>query len=202
MNRGYIKFWRKAESSVSWTRGLEHRGMMITILERAAWKQCFEFGLQVQPGEFFVKVVAWAETLGMSTTSVRRILQNLVEDGFISISNMANRFTKITVLNWHIYQQDKEASWRADGEQAVNIRLTSGEQTASPLYKEEEGKNKAQQSSLRSDCSTEPQAAPAAPPHSSQQIAPELQEVFISLPLNTGKERSVSYGEIEFCQDL
>jgi len=140
MNRGYIKFWRKAEDSVSWTRGLEHRGMMVTILDRAAWKPRFEWGIEVQPGEFLVKVVAWAETLGMSQTSVRRILKNLVEDGFISVANVANRYTKITVLNWHIYQEEESASRRADGELTASTRLTNGEQTASPSYKEEEGK--------------------------------------------------------------
>lgn len=140
MNRGYIKFWRKAEDSISWTRGLEHRGMMVTILDRAAWQPRFEWGIEVQPGEFLVKVIAWAETLGMSQTSVRRILKNLVDDGFISMTNVANRYTKITVLNWHVYQQDGSEERRTEGEQTANRRLTNGEQTANPSYKEEEGK--------------------------------------------------------------
>lgn len=114
--------------------------MMVTILDRAAWKPRHEWGVEVQPGEFLVKVIAWAETLGMSQSSVRRILKNLVEDGFISMSNVANRYTKITVLNWHIYQQEESASRRtgeqADGEPAVNQRRTDGE----PSYKEEEVK--------------------------------------------------------------
>lgn len=140
MNRGYIKFWRKAQDSVSWTRGLLYQGLLINILTRAAWKPRYEWGIQVQPGEFLVKVVAWANTLGVSESSVRRMLKNLVEDDFISVTNVANRYTRITVVNWHIYQQEENPSRRTDGgrmtEQAEDQRRTDG----GPSYKEEEGK--------------------------------------------------------------
>jgi len=148
MHRGYIKFWRSAEDCASWTRGLVHRGMMVTILHRAAWKPRYEMGTRVGPGEFLIKVAVWAESLNMPQSSLRRVLRQLVEDGFISLANVANRYTRICVTNWQRYQQEEGASRRAGCEGAAAARPGGGGPAADPSYKEEEGKKTRRQEAI------------------------------------------------------
>ena len=41
---GYFKVWRKIEDSKSWSRGALYRGLMITLLQKANWKQGYFHG--------------------------------------------------------------------------------------------------------------------------------------------------------------
>ena len=44
---GYFKVWRKIEDSKSWSRGALYRGLMITLLQKANWKQGYFHGQEI-----------------------------------------------------------------------------------------------------------------------------------------------------------
>ena len=46
---GYFKVWRKIEDSKSWSRGALYRGLMITLLQKANWKQGYFHGQDFLP---------------------------------------------------------------------------------------------------------------------------------------------------------
>ena len=48
---GYFKVWRKIEDSKSWSRGALYRGLMITLLQKANWKQGYFHGQEILPGQ-------------------------------------------------------------------------------------------------------------------------------------------------------
>ena len=104
MNRGYIKFWRKAQDSASWNRGLMYQGLMINFLTRASWKETSYQGHDIHPGQFGVVMSRLAESLGVSRGVVVRMVNRLLSDGFLSVENVNNRFTIITIVNWDSYQ--------------------------------------------------------------------------------------------------
>lgn len=123
MANGWFCIWRKIEDNVSWSRGIEYRGLMITILQKANWKQGFFMGQKIEPGQLPTSAANLATELKISRQKCQRMVSKLSDDGFISVSNMSNRFTMITVVNWDIYQSKDKLS-----EQPVsNQRATTGQ---------------------------------------------------------------------------
>ena len=122
MERGYFKIYRKIEDSKSWSRGALYRGLMITLLEKANWKRGFFHGQEVLPGQIAFSGEALAEELDIPRTSVVRMLRNLEVDGFLTRSNMNNRYTLITIINWHRYQNVENEV----GQPTVDQWLTNG----------------------------------------------------------------------------
>ncbi|SCY84314.1 hypothetical protein [Desulfoluna spongiiphila] len=123
MERGYLKAWRKVEDSVSWSRGLEYRGLMWSILNRARFKPVYFSGHHVPAGSFGIVVSEWALGEGITRPKLQRMLKALEEDEFIKTENVSNRFCLITVVNWDTYQTSPEES-----EQPVNNQRTTDEQ--------------------------------------------------------------------------
>lgn len=137
MDRGYVKLWRKAQDSSSWTRGLAYQGLIVNLLMRAAWKESYYSGRLIQPGQFGVVLRQMAESLNIPRTTLVRMLTHLQEDGFLTVENVGNRFCIITIINWNIYQPSGQQEWITNGQPVVNQRITGGQ----PSYKEEERKN-------------------------------------------------------------
>ena len=104
MDRGYIKFWRRAEDSRAWRRGAIHRGVMLTILLKVAWKDCYYRGEELKPGQFAFSGVYLAEECGLCRATLLGVLDDLEQDGFLTRRNVGNRYTLITVTNWSLYQ--------------------------------------------------------------------------------------------------
>lgn len=104
MDRGYIKFWRRAEDSRAWSRGAIHRGVMLTILLKVAWKDCYYRGEELKPGQFAFSGVYLAEECGLCRATLLGVLDDLEQDGFLTRRNVGNRYTLITVTNWSLYQ--------------------------------------------------------------------------------------------------
>lgn len=136
MNRGYIKFWRKAQDSASWNRGLMYQGLIINLLSRAAWKKSSYQGRDILPGQFGAVMSHLAESLGVPRSTLQRMVAHLEADDFLKVENMGNRFVMITIVNWHIYQESEKEAWATDGQLTVNQRAAGGQ----PSYKEEEVK--------------------------------------------------------------
>lgn len=104
MNRGYIKLWRRIEDNVSWSRGPDYRGLMVSILVRTCRRKAAFRGVNLKAGQMAVVITNWCEELGMDRSRLSRMLKTLASDGFISVRSMSNRFTVVTVRNWEHYQ--------------------------------------------------------------------------------------------------
>ena len=215
MYRGYIKFWRKAQDSSSWNRGLMYQGLIINFLSRAAWKKSSYQGKDILPGQFGAVLNHLAESLDVPRSTFKRMVAHLVADNFIRVQNVGHRFSIITIVNWGTYQDSGDSVWAAD-------RLLMGRQRAAdgpPYYKEESkkvrikaqesydsspefsaGASRKEPSELAVEHVLQKESLPQHSPQDEHQNPP-LKAV-ITLPLNTGKEHPVNQGEIEQWQDL
>lgn len=114
---GYFKVWRKIEDSKSWSRGVLYRGLMITLLQKANWKQGYFHGQEILPGQLACSGASLASELDLSRYQVMRMLATLEDDGFISRQTFGKVCTLITVVNWQLYQSaTEEAAQRAHNE--------------------------------------------------------------------------------------
>ena len=129
---GYFKVWRKIEDSKSWSRGALYRGLMITLLQKANWKQGYFQGQEILPGQLACSGASLASELDLSRYQVMRMLATLEDDGFISRQTFGKVCTLITVVNWQVYQSTTEEA----AQQPHNER-TSGAQVPHTI---EEGK--------------------------------------------------------------
>ena len=109
MHRGYLKFWRRAEDSRVWSRGIEYRGLLITLLARASYCESSFCGETILPGQVAVSVQRLADDLGISRDKLNRMLATLRKDGVISHNQSRTRFSVITILNYGTYQEIKSA---------------------------------------------------------------------------------------------
>lgn len=110
MERGYFKVWRRIEDNRSWSRGLEYRGLMITLLEKANWKRGYFHGQEVLPGQLACSCSTLADEVGVTRYKLMRMLSTLEDDGFISRKTFNRLCTVISVVNWHLYQMVAEAT--------------------------------------------------------------------------------------------
>ena len=88
---GYFKVWRKIEDSKSWSRGALYRGLMITLLQKANWKQGYFHGQEILPGQLACSGASLASELDLSRYQVMRMLATLEDDGFILAQDFRKR---------------------------------------------------------------------------------------------------------------
>ena len=120
---GYFKVWRKIEDSKSWSRGALYRGLMITLLQKANWKQGYFHGQEILPGQLACSGASLASELDLSRYQVMRMLATLEDDGFISRKTFGKVCTLITVVNWQLYQSATEEA----AQQPHNGRTSSAQ---------------------------------------------------------------------------
>lgn len=106
MHRGHFKIWRKIADNQSWSRGAVCRGLMLTLLQKANWKEGHFAGIRIEAGQFAFSGQALADELSINRRTLLRYLDILEQDGFITRTNMHKRFTLITIVNLHSYQGD------------------------------------------------------------------------------------------------
>lgn len=143
MERGWLCLWRKIEDSSSWTRGADYRGLMITILQKANWKNGYFMGDKIHYGQFATSAKNLAKDLGLTRQRVQRMLSTLHKDGFITVSNVRNRYTLISLVNWDTYQgikkQDEQPvsnHWATSEQPVSNYRAQSNKETRKQGNKE------------------------------------------------------------------
>ena len=134
MQRGYIKLWRRAEDSRAWSRGIEYRGLLATLLLRANYKETSFGGQKIMQGQVATSMQRLADDLGITRDKLIRMLCNLQKDGVISHSQAHNRFTIITILNFSQYQSMMDAPRTTD-------RTTDHTTPAQQPHTSKEGKN-------------------------------------------------------------
>lgn len=148
MSGGWFCIWRKIEDNISWSRGVEYRGLMITILQKANWKKGFFLGHEILPGQFPTSAENLAKDLKLSRQKCQRAIAQLARDNFINVKNVSNRFTLITVTNWDTYQDIKEGS-----EQQVSNQRATSEQQVGTI---EQGNKETKKSKTPSPAKPEP----------------------------------------------
>lgn len=153
MERGYIKFWRKVEDNRTWSRGLEYRGLMITLLEKANWCRGYWRGQEILPGQFAFSYAKLAESLGMDRSKLRRMLTTLEHDGFITLQSCNKVCTLLSIVNWKSYQSNTETN-----EQEATNRRTTNDHPVNPI---KEGKKAKKENSSASAAAAEPSALPS-----------------------------------------
>lgn len=123
MERGFIKLWRKLKDSKCYSRGGVHRALLLTLFTEANWKVGHFRGEDILPGQWATSVLGLSQELGFARTTVQRALADLATDGVITVENMGNRWTRITLVNWQCYQPLS----RELGQPAGNERATDGQ---------------------------------------------------------------------------
>lgn len=124
MNRGYVLTWRKTLDS-GWLRNHKLWAFWSYCLLKATHREFDAIvGLQVVhllPGQFiFGRKVASKET-GLTEQEIRTVIAFLIKAGNLTIKT-TNKFSIITIVNWHIYQPKP-----FENNQQINQQLTNKE---------------------------------------------------------------------------
>jgi hypothetical protein len=131
--QGYIKLWRKLRDNEMWKekRVFSKAEAWIDILLSVSWKQnivLIKFTpVDCAPGQSVKSVGTWAKRWRWSESKVRRYFNLLKKLGQIDVEAIAGT-TRLTVLNWGIYNGERRASDAETDEQVESKWRASGEQ--------------------------------------------------------------------------
>jgi len=106
-------------------------------LLKANWKKGFYGGAEIGPGEFATGRESASSELGISGSAWYRAIKRLQKLRCIELK-ANNRFTIISIVNWHKYQAESHNKRTTDGQQADSGRTTS-EQQADTIEEGKEG---------------------------------------------------------------
>lgn len=123
MHRGYFKVYRKLTESEFWSMGLEHRGMWLTLLQKANHKPAFFMGHKIEAGQFAMSLEGLSSECKISLQQLRTMLHHYSKWGMIVTENVTNRFTKVTICNWELYNGSQQTE-----QQTGNIPTTNHQQ--------------------------------------------------------------------------
>lgn len=106
MNRGYVHLWRKSLDA-GWIKNHKLWAFWTYCLIKASYKE-FDaiIGLQavpLMPGQFIFGRKKASEETGLTEREIRTILAFLIKGGNLTIKS-TNKFSVITIINWHTYQ--------------------------------------------------------------------------------------------------
>lgn len=122
MNRGYIRLWRKSLDA-GWIRNHKLWAFWIWCLLKASHREYDAVvGLQtvhLLPGQFLFGRKKAAEETGLTEREIRDRLEALKREGNLT-SKTTNKFSIITIVNWHIYQSDDSKKVRQNVKQMSN----------------------------------------------------------------------------------
>jgi len=125
---GWIKLHRKI-LNWEWADDPHTLALWIHILASANHTARKWRGISIQPGQLITGRKALAEKTGLSERQVRTCLKRLEDSGNLT-SQPTNRFTRITVVNWELYQSDdREATSRSTSKRPASDQppTTNGE---------------------------------------------------------------------------
>lgn len=122
MNRGYVRLWRKSLDA-GWIKNHKLWAFWTYCLLKASHKEYDAIiGLQIihlLPGQFIFGRAKAAEETGLSEREIRTILAFLIKTGNLT-SKTTNKFSVITIVNWHIYQSDETKNDQQNDQQRAN----------------------------------------------------------------------------------
>ena len=125
---GYIKLHRSL-TEWGWYDDPNTLALWIHLLLEANWKDGEWHGVEVKRGQMITSVAKLSVGANLSTKQTRVCLERLENGGEI-IKEGTNKWTKITICKYDIYQGDDDSDGQANGEQTANKGQTKGNQTA------------------------------------------------------------------------
>ena len=137
MNQGYIKISRTIKDW-GWYDDPNVLAVWIHILVDANWKESSVWhGEEIPRGTLITSVAKLASETGLTDKQIRICLDKLSKTGEI-VKEGANKWTRITICNYALYQDRQECEGQTKGDEMANKGQTKGEQRAtSKEYKEE-----------------------------------------------------------------
>ncbi len=122
MSIGWVKLHRQALDN-GWLKNPVLWAFWSYCLLRANHKPCTTIvgyqQVQLEPGQFIFGRKQAMEDLSLSEQNIKTCLKNLKNTKNLTVK-VTNKFSVITVVNWHIYQDEEEET-----NQQTNQRLTS-----------------------------------------------------------------------------
>lgn len=110
MNRGYVRLWRKTLDA-GWIKNHKLWAFWTWCLMKASHKEYGAIiGLQIihlLPGQFIFGRKKASQETGLTEREIRTIIEFLRKAGNLTIKT-TNKFSIITIVNWHIYQSRDE----------------------------------------------------------------------------------------------
>lgn len=140
MNSGWIKLHRKI-IDWGWYRSPKHVAVFLDLLLHANYEDGHYMGVPIKTGSLTTSYGKISERTGVSLQSVRTILRGLNSTGDITIKT-SNKFTMISITNWHLYQGDNTATNNqlTINQQSTNNQLTTSKKLRNKEEEEEEEK--------------------------------------------------------------
>lgn len=124
MNQGYVRLWRKSLDA-GWIKNHKLWAFWTYCLMKASHKEHDAIvGLQIvhlMPGQFIFGRRQASKETGLSERETRTIVELLKKCGNLTIKT-TNKFSIITVVNWHIYQSADTGSDPLNDQQPTNKR--------------------------------------------------------------------------------
>ena len=125
MYRGYFKVWHKIKDTKAWSRGLEYRGLLITLLEKANTKDKYFAGKIIRRGQFACSMRNLGLEVGVSRSKILRMFGVLMGDDFLT-TKADNLFSVVTICNYDVYNplksNDRTTSDTTTGQRPDNDR--------------------------------------------------------------------------------
>lgn len=125
---GYIKLHRSL-TEWGWYDDPHTLTLWIHLLLEANWKDGEWHGEEVKRGQMITSVAKLSAETNLSTKQIRICLDRLENGGEIKKEG-TNKWTKITICKYDVYQSDDDDEGQANGEQTANEGQTKGKQTA------------------------------------------------------------------------
>lgn len=176
MERGYIKLWRKTLDSglLQHPTAWQVFGYLLMSATRTKRKlmvagQVFE----LEAGDYATSVAGICDFLGITTRQCRTALSVLEKLEIVAIKT-TNRGSIISLVNWHRYQEERQADDKQSDKQTTNERQTNDK----PIEQEVKNINTPTLSSLRSE-----RASPTA-----KTFPQEFLDFWSAYPKKTGKD--------------
>lgn len=128
MHRGYVKLWRKSLDS-GWLSNPILWAFWTWCLLKAAHKPTKVLigfkEINLDPGQLIFGRKKCSKELGISEKKVRNCLHALKTANNLAIKR-ANKYSIITIINWHIYQADYSEKGQQNGQQEGRQRASKG----------------------------------------------------------------------------
>ena len=134
MDRGYWKHWRKTKDSGLFRFPKQYTLWGFLLNEASHNSHTYPDGNRVEPGQVITSLSVLSAECGQGVQSIRTNLKHLETSGRITIEP-TSRYTKVTILNWQVYQSTEATLTREPtreptrqptrNQHASNTRLTT-----------------------------------------------------------------------------
>ncbi len=139
MNNGWICLPRSL-TEWEWYKNPVVKSLFFHCMLRANYKDARFEGMEIKRGEFVTSYQHLAEETGLSVMQVRTALKKLQSSGEITV-NSTNRFTRVTLCNYSLYQDVYMLEQQSDNVPPTNDYHT-GNKRITPINNNNKYNNK------------------------------------------------------------